>query len=285
MLQTNLEQKEADQYDNAQLLKEVHNEVAKEYFDNWQSAARRQRYYMRRDIFIGSIKPKIFVEAMEKMNKYLAYFPVADAGTPATPMSDEEILDIINASLPQNWTLTMLSNNIRIDDFDDLTEAVDHYTALYQTDQMYQQLQNSSKDETKSKKKKDKRKRNNEEKSNKEQQPKWIDCPHCGKNHVGPASNCWTLEKNKNKCPKFYRDPSGKQNADHGKTKEGSKTVTFSKKQFSHLMKTLPATIAAAASNRKRKANKDDEDEIDAFMAEMKLKEYESSSDSNTDEE
>ena len=151
---------------------------------------------MHCDIFIGNIKPKIFVEAMEKMNKYLAYFPVVDAVVPATPMSDEEILDIINASLPQNWTLTMLSNNIRVDDFDDLTEAVDHYTALYQMDQMYQQL-NKNKDENKSKKKKEKRKHSNHDTSKEEQQAKRVDCPHCGKNHIGPASNCWTLEKTK----------------------------------------------------------------------------------------
>jgi len=172
------------------------------------------------------------------MNKYLAYFPVEDAGTPATPMSDEEILDIINASLPQNWTLTMLSNNIRVDDFDDLTEAVDHYTALYQTDQMYQQL-NGHENGQKFKKDKEKAKR--------------IDCPHCGKLHVGPASKCWTLEENKDKRPKNYKDQSLRKSSDgnDNSNKKRKSTVTFTEEQFAHFIKAFPASIAAANNNKK----------------------------------
>jgi len=52
------------------------------------------------------------------------------------------------------------------------------------------------------------------------------------------------------------------------------------------LIKALPASIAAATNNKKHKVILDEEDNaVNAFMAKMKLKGQEATSDSDTDEE
>jgi hypothetical protein len=42
----------------------------------WRDACERQREYIRRDIFMGKLKPENFSQRLQDLNKYLDYIPI-----------------------------------------------------------------------------------------------------------------------------------------------------------------------------------------------------------------
>jgi hypothetical protein len=220
--------------DAAQLLKVVFNEMGKKFFHNWQASLRRQKSYMRSDLYMGNMNPEKFVELLKKMNKYLKFYPQHDPFQDITELAVDELLDVLNNSKKNHWLLQMMQNAKNPDDFTSLEEAKDYYVTLYQSDQMVEKLNagtNKTEKSDKSSKKKNGKRKHSE--TDTEAKP-WAKpkCSHCSKVHK--SDDCWMLEKNKNKRPKFYKPPGAELKNDK---------ITFSNKQFSHLLKNLAPAL------------------------------------------
>lgn len=62
-------------YTYEQIIQAKLNGVAKHVFSNWQYAIRNQKQYMQHALNMGSMEPGLFCEHLQKMSKYLIYFP------------------------------------------------------------------------------------------------------------------------------------------------------------------------------------------------------------------
>jgi hypothetical protein len=67
-----------EQSSDAEVLQIVINESAKAFFNSWDTAIQNQQQYMRQNLFLGELKPSVFIERLKRMNKFLKYFPRAD---------------------------------------------------------------------------------------------------------------------------------------------------------------------------------------------------------------
>ena len=197
----------------------------------WKSAARKQKAYMRKSLFMGSMDPEDFLERLNELNEYLGYFPVEGNRTKyAKPLKMDEILDILDGAKRFDWHLTLLAQGRDPESFDTVEDAMQCYRQLYQADQTLHKLQKVSKKSNKSNKKKRKRgtedagessdekaQGNNKGRANSngnthKKNKKY--CPHCKKVwHV--ISECW--QKHKNLRP---------QNVTHSTNNQGKKNFT-----------------------------------------------------------
>ena len=63
-----------------QILKRVQWYMSCRVFDrhvkSWSSAARKQKSYMRKSLFMGELDPEDFLKRLKELNEYLCYFPV-----------------------------------------------------------------------------------------------------------------------------------------------------------------------------------------------------------------
>ena len=72
-------------------------------------ALQHQKRYMRR--FLRKpfdMKVQDFVSRMGELNEYLTSFPSATPGIAATKLPEDEVLDILEFSMPQSWQRQML---------------------------------------------------------------------------------------------------------------------------------------------------------------------------------
>ena len=58
------------------VLKCTINNVSSKFFNpDWDSAAHRQKGYMRKHLHMGNKNPEEFYEPLKRLNEYLTYFP------------------------------------------------------------------------------------------------------------------------------------------------------------------------------------------------------------------
>jgi hypothetical protein len=131
-----------------QVLRVVLNGVAKHVFTNWQHAIRNQKQYMQHALSMGSMEPGIFCERLQKMNRYLTYFPTKRPLVAPSMFAEDELLNIVGLALPVEWSITMLTTNQGIETFDKMENAVIYFKQLYQADQLRKQLGVVTKDST-----------------------------------------------------------------------------------------------------------------------------------------
>ena len=82
-----------------------------------QKSLIRQKRYMRRALFKPRhLKTREFVARVRELNEYLKMFPLFGNGQ---ELPEDEILEIIEFSLPQDWQRTML-----VQGFDSATASV-----------------------------------------------------------------------------------------------------------------------------------------------------------------
>ena len=99
-----------EQLEPEALCTKILNDIAKKIFGNqWATAARTQKRYMRRSLSMQNVDPEVFYERLKKMNSYLPYFPCSDVQERPTGLAEDEIIDILDAAKPIDWHVTMLS--------------------------------------------------------------------------------------------------------------------------------------------------------------------------------
>lgn len=176
-----------------QVLQTALNGVAKYVFVNWQKALRNQKQYMQHALSMGSMEPGKFCERLQKVNRYLAYFPSANPLAAPSPFEEEELLNIVGLSVPAEWSITMLTTNQGIETFETMEEVVVYFKQLHQADQLRKQLCNvATPPETKS------RRNNNHNNTKRAGKPKEAPnskrqlamCPHCKKMGTHKAEDC-----------------------------------------------------------------------------------------------
>ena len=145
------------------------NDIAKKIFGNqWATAARTQKRYMRRSLSMQNVDPEVFYERLKKMNSYLPYFPCSDVQERPTGLAEDEVIDILDAAKPIDWHVTMLSQGKRPEEFVKPEDLVEYLKQLYSAEKISKALKaglrkdNDSEDDGKAKRGNKKRKRESE---------------------------------------------------------------------------------------------------------------------------
>jgi hypothetical protein len=79
----------------------VVNETAKSFYNSWDTAIQDQKQYMRQNLFLGELKPSVFIERLKRMNKFLKYFPQDDLsiGEDKLYIDEEQLITIVHHAL------------------------------------------------------------------------------------------------------------------------------------------------------------------------------------------
>ena len=280
------------------LLDRAINEVALRVFKQGKEAYKIQRRYLRMRIPIGAMDVREYTDRLDDINGWLQYFPVDTNkivgrngnGDFHRPLDDDELMDLLHFAQPVEWNIRNLQqgNNGFFSSLDAMKEAY----AMYQDadklvatmdklklnnnnkgngDNKHRQGGNPKKrrrgrrrsrgrdddsnDSSKGQAKK--KKTNNQNKG--AGKAKGDKCPHCGRHHAKPFSECWTLPANKDKRPEWFTIP-GKSQKQNSNTIQESPVLI----QPSMLKKLVQK---AAAQPRKRTVIEDSDGEDDSFAA------------------
>jgi hypothetical protein len=101
--------------------------------------------YMRRDIFMGKLKPEKFSQRLQDLNRYLDFIPIEKTSdnhkiTKAYGKSlpEDEIRSIMGRAIPPEWTVNSLALGKEPWRFKDLEDQLNMYHHQWQADQQKQ---------------------------------------------------------------------------------------------------------------------------------------------------
>jgi transposase InsO family protein len=249
--QANADQPSKSKRDLKVIINRALNEVALRIFKHGKDAYKIQRRYLRTRIPIGTMAVKTYTDRLERINTWFQYFPVetktivGDDDDLPPPLDDDEIMDLLHFAQPVEWNIRNLQQG-KHGFFDDLLSMTDAYALYQDADQLQREVDkihnrtrtrdnqsqsrgnNNGNDRRNSSNPRRKRKgrgnginreeeprppkkSHNDKKNNEDHET----CPHCGRNHKKPWSDCWSLPANKNNRPDWFKD-----NHNNGKSSE-----------------------------------------------------------------
>jgi hypothetical protein len=113
----------------------------------WRDAYKRQREYMRRDLFMGRLNPEKFSQILQDLNRYLDYIPIEKTSdslkiTKAYEKSfpEDELGSIVGRVIPPEWTVNLLSLGKEPWKFRDLDDQLNVYRQQWQADHQKQTI-------------------------------------------------------------------------------------------------------------------------------------------------
>ena len=213
------------------------NDMARKMFGNqWSTAARTQKGYLRKTLYMGDMEPDYFYERLKKINSYLPYFPYKDRMGTFKTLEEDELIDIIDQAKKDEWHITMLSQGKRPDDYPTTEVYMEYLKQLYAADKISKLLS----PEKKSDKQKE-RDENNEYLSRKKRRRsdkpgRGKRCQHCDKFHRAPESECWENPANKS-----------------DKTRQNKRKGEYPKKEYKYFANWLRTLEKKRANERKVK--------------------------------
>jgi hypothetical protein len=194
----------------AQVFKLVLNDMAKKIFLKPEAAYNVQKHFMKTQLRIGNMTVDDFCDRLEKVNKYLVYFPKF-RGTGPRPMAGNELMEVLDRAKRPEWVAKMLEQGRVSWSFENYDELKDFYRQLEQSEEARKILHAATAQRKKTSKRKSsdneksagqgdgrERKRHRNSRSNNKK------CGQCGKPGHETA-DCWELEKNAGKRPKGYK--------------------------------------------------------------------------------
>jgi hypothetical protein len=105
----------------------------------WIDAYERQREYMRRDLFMGKLKPEKFSQRLHDLNRYLDFIPIEKTSdnlkiTKAygNSLQKDEIRSIMGREIPPEWTVSLLALGQEPWRFKDLDDQLNMYRQQWQ---------------------------------------------------------------------------------------------------------------------------------------------------------
>jgi hypothetical protein len=253
------------QSSDAEVLQLVVNETAKAFFNSWDTAIQDQQQYMRQNLFLGELKPSVFIERLKRMNKFLTYFPRADIDTEEDKLliSEEQLITIVHHASHGIMQLQIQRSGKTINAFKTLDDLKVFFEQQYECDLLEKRIlkgDEHGKDHKKGKKNKraKKQKQNDDDDAEKaakgdrkpSAKPK---CTICGK--IGHRDeNCWTLDKNAKKRPaSFQTTNSILKKSKYAKKSPSSKTEAFfTEEQVSVMMGKVMASMKEKYGGKKK---------------------------------
>ena len=212
-------------------------------------ALRVQKRYMRR--FLRKPKDmttRQWISRVTELNNYLESFPPLRAGTAATKLPDDEILEILEFGIPFSWQKQMLLQN-----FDPIDKSMQEFTNFCDRleDGLGDDFKPVAKNNSPSTKKKNSSKRKNSSENSK-------DCMLHGDNCGHSTDECRTLKAQAKRMKSTYE-------AQHP-----SKKSEYKKAQDLHamVMESVQKALGEAkkpASKKKKSSSKEDQFAIDKF--------------------
>ena len=245
------------------------NDVAHMVF-GMTGAVAAEKDHLRNHVILDPERHTVreFARRLEEINKYLPYFPRDDFALPApTELPLDELTDILDRAKPWDWTVTQLKT-LNGTNVTTLTwhERIKYYEQLEIVDHVDSDDDDDPDDRPRSAKSNRRGKRGDRVK-NKRRRDRGSDsdrpkkkakpsndnkrteaCKHCGKMHFTADSECWTLNKNKDKKPK--RD---------FKPKPNNERTYYTDEQVSRLIAALPTMTEKPVKKRKVSADSDDD--------------------------
>jgi hypothetical protein len=251
------------------------NDVAKHVFgNNWETAVRRQKGYLRKHLSMGNGNPRDFGNRLSKINRFINYFPKKlDSDSRLiywTVLPEDELVDILDSAKKPDWHLMMLSQGKSPESFETVQEALVYYEQLYTADCLREALHNQH-DNNHNTRKKGKRERPDDENGHNKNvsgrfqkrpknvkttnfKPEQSKCRWCGKVGFHRDESCWENPKNKN------NETSDANKGHFSKFATPSKKQEFAKKpvrEHAHIMEAISTMINDAAIKKKEIANGD----------------------------
>ena len=285
----------------AVLLARALNEVALRIFKYGKDAYKIQRRYMRTRIPIGNMEVRDYTDRLDTISSWLKYFPVetntidGSADDHPSPLEEDELMDLLHFAQPVEWNIRSLQQGNH-GFFESLDDMKSYYTLYQEADKLQVEVDNvlgSNKHQGNGnhgrngngngnggrKRKQGRRGKKKDDESidanrtNKKPQASKKQgggntkkaCPHCGKFHKLPWSECWALPANKDKKPEWFTPNAGK-----------SKQQTTNAIEEGHTLikSSLLQKLVKQASKRKAKlviADSDEEDSFTAHVAELRI--------------
>jgi hypothetical protein len=245
----------------------VINETAKAFYSSWDTSIQDQQQYMRQNLFLGGLKPSVFIERLKRMNKFLKYFPRDDLSLIEDKLliGEEQLITIVHHASHGIMQLQIQRSGRTINEFKTLDELKIFFDQQHKCDMLEKRIlkrdedEKESKKEKKTKKTKKKHKKNDddddaEKKGKSDRKPSAKPtCKHCGK--IGHRDeNCWTLDKNAKKRPaSFQTTNSILKKSKYAKKKSGSSTEAhFTEEQVSVMMGQVMASMKEKYGGNKK---------------------------------
>jgi hypothetical protein len=254
-----------DQSSDAEVLQMVVNETAKSFFSSWDTAIQDQQQYMRQNLFLGELKPSVFIERLKRMNKFLKYFPRADLDIDEDDLliSEEQLITIVHHASHGIMQLQIQRSGRTINEFKTLDDLKVFFDQQHECDLLEKRIlkgEEHGKDHKKEKKnKKAKRRKKNDNDDadnagkNDRKPPAKPTCKICGK--IGHREeNCWTSEKNAKKRPANVQTTNSilKKSKYAMKTSGSSAEALFTDEQVSVMMEQVMASMRETYGSKKK---------------------------------
>jgi hypothetical protein len=131
-----------EQLSDAEVLQVVINETAKAFFDSWEAAIQDQQQYMRQNLFLGKLKPSVFIERLKRMNKFLKYFPRADLslGEDKLLIGEEQLITIVHHASHGIMQLQIQRAGQTINEFKMLDDLKVFFEQQYECDMLEKRI-------------------------------------------------------------------------------------------------------------------------------------------------
>lgn len=227
-----------------------------------------EKSYLRNCLYLHDYPVKEWGKRLEEINDYIPYFPLDDflEGIAPTSLPEDELNDILNRAKPLTWHQKALVANIAVETMT-WDEIIEYYEKLERNDALeVDQKKNPRKDEEGHSKKRHrtgktrgndnserKEKRKSESRPNKPEFERKEACTHCGKWHVSPDRDCWTLTKNAAKKPRY--DESRKKTA---------KSYKLTTEQVNRMIASLPLYQQQKPVRKRKVVLEDSSDDDDS---------------------
>ena len=195
LMEDDPDDEQAEDYDE---FEEILERMGRHYFPT-NHAYRRQKNYLRYHVFMMDMPFKDFKAELIRQNQYLRYFPQMNAEIEV--LSEDELVEIIDRAKRVEWQRDLLTANI-----DPYGMSLDEYSAYLEKLEVKHKIDNEMRKEAHKKKRASSsegstgpspKKKKGIKPTNERTNP----CKHCGKMHLAPDNDCWSLKSKKEKRP------------------------------------------------------------------------------------
>ena len=215
-------------------------------FKNDHHACRRQRRYMRYQLYFTTSNVLSFLHRLKQLNKYLKYFPIPPQNKHVHPLSDNELMEIIDNAKPLEYNQYMLQSNY--DPYDKSLEEFCQYLASLELSMKFTAAVSATKSNSSNKKRKEKASNNDDDDDVKVLHK----CKHCKKMVTHEAKDCWMKPGNESKMPAWMKNKRRKTSEKSGSEKK--KNPSFTGEQLSFLIQN--AHFAASKGKKTKSVKK-----------------------------
>ena len=269
------------------------NSVAVTIFQHPREAAKVQKRYLREGglKFCGPYtEPRAFYEREDQVNGYLQYYPLIllHNGTYKypSPLPNDEVIEILDKARTNQIRKLMLANKDNSRKYTDTATYAKALQEWYNNVLLTEVLEgrNQQRGNNNAQKRKQGNNRKNDARPQKKRRTnneprngpgKKKPCTHCGRVHPGKDSDCWSLARNKNKRPDWFKDQSdGKKRDNNGDYKSKKDFDTAVSRAVLRATKQIKAQLQKKKGGTRRQrggrhSNRDDES-LDNFAATVK---------------